>query len=67
MNLKRFTKEQLKKITAVWITTPTAATDSEPHRVSAPLKERTLVEGIAGTFYYHYAIGKIRFLAGIAH
>jgi hypothetical protein len=65
MNLKRFSKEQLKKITAIWIKTPMAETDSEPHRVSGP--ERTLVEGIAGTFYYHYAIGKIRPLAGIAH
>jgi hypothetical protein len=66
MSLKRFTKEQLKNITAVWIKTPTADTgSSEPHRVSGP--ERTLVEGIAGTFYYHYAIGKIRPLAGIAH
>jgi hypothetical protein len=36
MNLKHFTKEQLKKITAVWIKTPMAATDSEPHRVSPP-------------------------------
>ena len=52
---KRFSKEQLKKFLARWVKFTLPETASEPHRVSAPLKERTLVEGIEGTWHYHYS------------
>jgi hypothetical protein len=51
--MKRFSKEALKKFLARWIKETPPESASEPHRVSAPLKERTLVEGISGTWYYH--------------
>jgi hypothetical protein len=53
MALNRFSKEQLKKFLSQWIKSTPPETDSEPHRVSPPLKERTLVEGIHGTWHYH--------------
>ena len=34
---------------------PMATPTSEHHRVSDPFKERTLVEGIHGTWHYHYS------------
>jgi hypothetical protein len=49
LNMK-FTKEQLKKVLGRWIKQPAVPTDSEPHKV---VKERTLVEGIHGTWHYH--------------
>lgn len=53
MKLKRFSKEELKKVLPRWVKETSPVSSSEPHRVSAPLKERTLVEGISGTWYYH--------------
>ena len=51
--MKRFSKEELKKFLARWVKQVSPASESEPHRVSAPLKERTLVEGIESVWHYH--------------